>query len=446
MFLNLLSAYSGTQTAVDENGKEYTQYIYDDIWTSFAKDGLGYVLLWLVVAFAVVLLAVGIFIRIKRADFFRTYVKYAVAFATGLAVVILVAMLSLEFFDMSESGSVFEFELELVLVPSAVLFGVVVLGTAATYVASLYSKKAFKISLWTSLGVFAAAVIALVVCISIHYSSGASSDANEVVPSLINDLGLYLAMAGLIVALALLTFFFGRKDRKGFDSRTISYAAVCIAMSFALSYLAPIHLPYGGSVTIASLLPLMIYSYMFGVRKGVFAGAIYGLLQVIQDPWILHPAQLLLDYPIAFAGIGLAGMFRGVEKFRKMPQVSFLLGALVGSAIRYLSHLFSGVFAFGQFAAGHGFDSDWLYSLTYNSFVFADIAIAIVVGIFVFSSKSFMTVVDRYNRPAKPAAAQVAAAPAPQAELAAEPQGTADSATAVGATQESAPAETPKKE
>lgn len=442
MFLNLLSAYSGTQTAVDANGEEYTQYIYDDIWTSFAKDGLGYVLLWLVVAFAVVLLAVGIFIRIKRADFFRTYVKYAVAFATGLAVVILVVMLSLEFFDMSESGSVFE----LVLVPSAVLFGVVVLGTAATYVASLYSKKAFKISLWTTLGVFAAAVIALIVCISVYYSSGQAAENNWADPALINDLGLYLAMAGLIVALALLTFFFGRKDRKGFDSRTISYAAVCIAMSFALSYLAPIHLPYGGSVTIASLLPLMIYSYMFGVRKGVFAGAIYGLLQVIQDPWILHPAQLLLDYPIAFAGIGLAGMFRGVEKFRKMPQVSFLLGALVGSAIRYLAHLFAGVFAFGQFAADYGFDSDWLYSLTYNSFVFADIAIAIVVGIFVFSSKSFMTVVDRYNRPAKPAAAQVAAAPAPQAELAAEPQGTADSATAVGAAQESAPAETPKKE
>ena len=442
MFLNLLSAYSGTQTAVDENGEEYTQYIYDDIWTSFAKDGLGYVLLWLVVAFAVVLLAVGIFIRIKRADFFRTYVKYAVAFATGLAVVILVAMLSLEFFDMSESGSVFE----LVLVPSAVLFGVVVLGTAATYVASLYSKKAFKISLWTTLGVFAAAVIALIVCISVYYSSGQAAENNWADPALINDLGLYLAMAGLIVALALLTFFFGRKDRKGFDSRTISYAAVCIAMSFALSYLAPIHLPYGGSVTIASLLPLMIYSYMFGVRKGVFAGAIYGLLQVIQDPWILHPAQLLLDYPIAFAGIGLAGMFRGVHALDKAPQVKFLLGALVGSVIRYLAHLFAGVFAFGQFAADYGFDSDWLYSLTYNSFVFADIAIAIVVGIFVFSSKSFMTVVDRYNRPAKPAAAQVAAAPAPQAELAAEPQGTADSATAVGAAQESAPAETPRKE
>lgn len=442
MFLNLLSAYSGTQTAVDANGKEYTQYIYDDIWTSFAKDGLGYVLLWLVVAFAVVLLAVGIFIRIKRADFFRTYVKYAVAFATGLAVVILVAMLSLEFFDMSESGSVFE----LVLVPSAVLFGVVVLGTAATYVASLYSKKAFKISLWTTLGVFAAAVIALIVCISVYYSSGQAAENNWADPALINDLGLYLAMAGLIVALALLTFFFGRKDRKGFDSRTISYAAVCIAMSFALSYLAPVHMPYGGSVTIASLLPLMIYSYMFGVRKGVFAGAIYGLLQVIQDPWILHPAQLLLDYPIAFAGIGLAGMFRSVHALDKAPQVKFLLGALVGSAIRYLAHLFAGVFAFGQFAADYGFDSDWLYSLTYNSFVFADIAIAIVVGIFVFSSKSFMTVVDRYNRPAKPAAAQVAAAPAPQAELAAEPQGTADGATADGAAQESAPAETPKKE
>ncbi len=433
MFLNLLSSY----VAETDDG-----YLYEDVWTSYAKDGLGYVLLWLVVAFAVVLLAVGIFIRIKRADFFRTYVKYAVAFATGLAVVILVVMLSLEFFDMSESGSVFE----LVLVPSAVLFGVVVLGTAATYVASLYSKKAFKISLWTTLGVFAAAVIALIVCISIHYSSGASSDANEADPSLINDLGLYLGMAGLIVALALLTFFFGRKDRKGFDSRTISYAAVCIAMSFALSYLSIFHLPYGGSVTIASLLPLMIYSYMFGVRKGVFAGLIYGLLQIIQDPMILHPAQMFLDYPIAFAGIGLAGMFRSVRALDKAPQVKFLLGALVGSTIRYLSHLFSGVFAFGQFASYYGFDSDWLYSLTYNSFVFADIAIAIIVGVIAFSSKSFMTVVDRYNRPAKPAAAQVAAAPAPQAELAAEPQGTADSATAVGAAQESAPTATPKKE
>ena len=153
-------------------------------------------------------------------------------------------------------------------------------------------------------------------------------------------------MAGLIVALALLTFFFGRKDRKGFDSRTISYAAVCIAMSFALSYLAPIHLPYGGSVTIASLLPLMIYSYMFGVRKGVFAGAIYGLLQVIRTrgSCTLHNP---FDYPIAFAGIGLAGMFRGVHALDKAPQVKFLLGASSARQIRYL-HLFRASLPFGH--------------------------------------------------------------------------------------------------
>ena len=432
MFLNLLSSYV---TETDDG------YLYEDVWTSYAKDGLGNVLLWLVVAFAVVLLAVGIFIRVKRADFFRTYVKYAVAFATGLAVVILVVMLALEFFDMSESGAVFE----LVLIPSAVLFGVVVLGTAATYVCSLYSKKAFKISLWTTLGVFAAAVIALIVCISVYYSSGQAVDNNWADASLINDLGLYLAMAGLIIALALLTFFFGRKDKKGFDSRTISYAAVCIAMSFALSYLKLWEMPYGGSVTIASLLPLMIYSYMFGVRKGVFAGAIYGLLQVIQDPWILHPAQLLLDYPIAFAGIGLAGMFRSVRALDKTPQVKFLLGALIGSAIRYLSHLFSGVFAFGQFAADYGFESDWLYSLTYNTFVFADIAIVIVVGVVVFSSKAFMNVVDRYNRPAKPAAAQaVPAAPERSAEGSVLPPQDTVSKTDVNAPAESK--QTPKQE
>ncbi len=441
MFLNLLSSYVGTQEVPDGEGGTKTQYIYDDIWTSFAKDALGSVLLWLVVAFAVVVLAVGIFIRVKRNDFFRTYVKYAVTFAAGFAVVIIVVMLALEFFDMSENGYVFE----LVLVPSAVLFGIVLLGTAATYVCSLYSKKAFKVSLWTSLGIFAAAVIALIVCISVYYSSGDAALNNGADPALINDLGLYLAMAGLIVVLALLTFFFGRKDRKGFDSRTISYAAVCVAMSFALSYLAPIHMPYGGSVTIASLLPLMIYSYMFGVRKGVFAGAIYGLLQVIQDPWILHPAQLLLDYPIAFAGIGLAGMFRGVHALDKAPQVKFLLGSLVASAVRYLAHLFSGVFAFGQFAADYGFESDWLYSLTYNTYVFADIAIVIAVGVIVFSSKSFMMVVNRYNRPAKPAqtAAPAEAAALPVQEAAATAPGAVSKADTAALPPQM---ETPKKE
>lgn len=415
--INLLASYA----AETDDG-----YLYEDVWTGYAKDALNSVMLWLVIGFLAVAVVIGIFVKIRRPDFLSTFVKFAVAFAAGLAVVIIAVMLSLEFLDMSESGYIFQ----LLLIPSAVTAGVIVAGGACTYICSLFNKKAFRISLIASLSALAAAVVALIVCIAVYYSSGDAAYNNGADQSLINDAGLYISAAVLIVGIILLAFFIGKNDQKGFDTRTIAYAAVCIAMSFALSYISIVKMPYGGSITPASLLPLMIFSYMFGVRKGVFAGLIYGLLQAIQDPWILHPAQFILDYPVAFAAIGLAGMFRNVAAFKNKPQLSFALGALVASVLRFTAHLFSGVFAFGQFAEWYGFESGWVYSLCYNAmYVFPDIAIAIVAGIIVLSSKSFLAQVNKYNRPVKKAEEPVpetaaVEASAEAAEPAAEDRGT----------------------
>lgn len=399
MFLNLLSAFTDTTKLPDGEGGTYTGYIYDDVWTSFAKDALANVFLWVIVAAAVILLAVGIFVRFKKADFFRTYVKYAITFAAGLAVTVLVTMLSLEFLDMSENGYVFD----LVLWPTVAAAAVIVLGLAACYVCSLYSKKAFKISLIVSISALVAAIVALFVCLCVYFASGDAADNNGVSQGSVSDLGLYLSAAALIVVIIALAFILGRKDKKGFDTRTISYAAVCIAMSFALSYIKMWEMPQGGSITLASLLPLMIFSYMFGVKKGVFAGFIYGILQAIQDPWLIHPAQFLLDYPVAFASIGVAGMFRNVKAFENKPQIAFALGGIVASVLRFLCHILSGVFAFSEYA---GDQNPWIYSMAYNSFVFIDIAIVIVVGVIVFSSKSFMTYVNKYNGQKSAVAAQ----------------------------------------
>lgn len=396
MLLNVLSSYI---SSTDEG------YVYEDVWTSYAKDALSGVLLWLVVALLVVLLAVGVFVRLKRPDFLRTYVKFAIAFTAGIAVVIVTAMLSLEFFDMSENGYIFD----LVLWPTVALAIVIVLSIAACYISSFYSAKSFKVTLIVCLSFSVAALIALFVCLGIYFTSGDAANNNWVSQESINGLGLYLCAAGLVVVILALTFFLGRKDRKKFDSRTISYAAVCIAMSFALSYIQLFTMPQGGSVTLASLLPLMIYSYMFGVKKGVFAGFIYGILQALQDPWLIHPAQFLLDYPVAFATIGLSGMFRNVKAFQGKPQLAVALGGIVASVLRFASHLFSGVFAFSEYA---GDQNPWIYSMAYNSFVFIDIAIVLVVGVIVFSSKSFMTFVNKYNGK-KDAPAQE---PAPEAE------------------------------
>lgn len=402
MFPNFLSAYIGVEEVGDE-----THYIYGDVWTSFAKTALNSVFLWAAIALAVILLAVGVFVKLKKAESFKGFLKTALALAVGFAVTVIVTMAALEFYDMYENGYLFD----ILLWPSVALGAAIILGVAACYICSLFSKKTFRISLIAAGSVCAAALIALLVCIGVYYASGDAADTNGVSQGSIQDLPLYLSSLGIIVVTALIAVFMGKGEKKGFDTKSIAYAAVCIAMSFALSYIRLFPMPQGGSVTLASLLPLMLYSYMFGIRKGVFAGVIYGILQAIQDPWLLHPAQFLLDYPIAFSVIGLTGMFRNVKKIGRIPQLSFALGGIVAGCLRFVSHVFSGVFAFSEYAydsAGNPMNA-WVYSLGYNSFVFIDIAIVIVVGALVLSSKAFLKEMERHS--AKPAAANKENAP-----------------------------------
>ena len=282
----------------------------------------------------------------------------------------------------------------LLFIPLLVLIVAVAAG------AVLLSFRRDKLFIGIAGGIVGAALLATLVCMAVYLASGEAEAFNYLEISKTENALLYVCAVALLAVLALFAFFFGLHDKKGFDTKTISYAAVCIALSFALSYVRFVKLPQGGSITLASLLPLMIYSYMFGVRKGVFAGFIYGILQAVQDPFIIHPAQFLLDYPVAFACIGLAGLFAKTKTLNKLPQVQFALGAVVAGTLRYCSHVLSGAFAFSEYAyhwtTGEAMNP-WLYSLGYNSFVFADIAIVIVVGVIVFSSKAFVKQARRFN-------------------------------------------------
>ncbi len=395
---SLLVSYQNYWKEELPDGSKIKHYDYPDIWTSFAKDGLQSVFLWAAIALAAILILVGLFVRWKKSEALKSYLTAAVSLAVGFAAAVIVTMLSLEFMDMKESEAVFD----LVLYPTVVLGGCVVLGAAAIYLGSLFGGKTKKITLISALSVMGAALIALLICLGIYLASGAGIKNNKDLEITVTEnVMLYVCAAILVAVLVFSAFFFGRKDKTGFTPKSISYAAVCVAMSFALSYLAPIHMPQGGSVTIASLLPLVVYSCMFGVKKGVFVGMIYGILQAVQDPWIIHPAQFLLDYPIAFAGIGLSGLFANVKKLDKLPQVQFALGAILGSAMRYLAHILSGVFAFSEYASA-GMNA-WVYSLAYNSFVFADIAIVIVAGILLFSSKTIVKETRKFRPEEKPA-------------------------------------------
>ncbi len=207
----------------------------------------------------------------------------------------------------------------------------------------------------------------------------------------VNQPVLYITAGILIVTLIALAFILDR-DKKPLDTRCIAMAGITVAMSFGLSYIKLFELPQGGSVTLFSLLPIMIFSYLYGTKKGVFVCLIYGVLQAVQDPWIIHPAQFILDYPVAFASIGISGLFKGVKKLEKLPQITFLLGGILAGVLRFICHVLSGVFAFSAYAEGL---NSWIYSLGYNSFVFVDIAIVLVIGVIVFSSKAFIKELEK---------------------------------------------------
>lgn len=334
------------------------------------------VAIWLTIAAAVAFLCVFFALRPeKRMKFAKIYGIAAIAYACVLGVMFLVL-------SFLEDGIV-----TLLFVPLLVL--ILVLGASALLLCLRRTKLTYIVAGIVS----AAALVAALVCIGVNYVYGDALENNWLTADDVNTVALYISAVLLVALIIALAFVLGRKDPKGFSTRSITFAAVCIAMSFALSYLRIVKMPQGGSITIASLLPLMIYSYMFGTRKGVFAGLIYGILQAFQDTYILHPAQFLLDYPVAFSAIGLAGMFARNEKLR-FPQLRFALGAILAGLGRFVAHWLSGIFAFGLFAT---FQPVWLYSLSYQAvYVLPDLAIAIVVGVLVFSSKSFLHEMERY--------------------------------------------------
>lgn len=206
---------------------------------------------------------------------------------------------------------------------------------------------------------------------------------------------IYLAIAifALIIVLVVFCALWDKKKSNNNNTTAIVYAAVCIAMSFALSYLRIFKLPQGGSITIASLLPIALYSYIFGWKRGILCCIIYGLLQVLQDPYVVHPLQLALDYPIAFAFVGLSGIFK---KYIKNMGLALITGLMIGLVVRYISHMLSGAVYFSSFAP-EGF-SAWAWGSLYNLFVFADGAIAMIAGFVLLQSKQMQREVLRIEQ------------------------------------------------
>ncbi len=141
-------------------------------------------------------------------------------------------------------------------------------------------------------------------------------------------------------------------------------------------------LPYGGSITLASFVPVLLYAYVYGIADGLLAGTIFGLLNFISGPYILTPFTFILDYLLAFASIGFMGI---AKKFTKKQTFNVVLGTVGVFAIRFVFHLISGVIYFMDDAVWVDLP-DWamanafVYSLIYQLvYIPADCAIAAII-------------------------------------------------------------------
>ena len=154
------------------------------------------------------------------------------------------------------------------------------------------------------------------------------------------------------------------------DVRVLTEAAIAIALAFVLGLIKVFQMPMGGSISL-EMIPLILLALRQGPLVGMVAGAAYGLLDLAIEPFIVHPVQVLLDYPLAFGALGLAGFFQ--------PTVR---GAIVGTVVavlaRFICHFISGVVFFASYAP-EGWNV-YIYSAAYNAaYLIPSLIVAVIV-------------------------------------------------------------------
>lgn len=193
----------------------------------------------------------------------------------------------------------------------------------------------------------------------------------------------------------------------------LTVSAIMVALSTILSFVKFAELPYGGSVTLFSFVPVLFVGYAYGFKWGISAGLVYGVLQTIFGisgavagagfKWWQVALCALLDYLVSGAALGTAGMFK---KSIKNREVSFGLGILVACIIKYACHFLSGYILFAGWAewfftegAGVSYGAGILasfsgnalsaiYSLIYNAtFMLPETIISIVIGLIIIAVK-----------------------------------------------------------
>ena len=148
-----------------------------------------------------------------------------------------------------------------------------------------------------------------------------------------------LSILTLIAVVILIIVFIKIKIVK-LTTTILVQVALSVALSTILSFIKFYHFPQGGSINLASMVPILVMAIIYGPEIGFLTGFVYGIVDLILGPYILNPIQVLFDYPLPYMALGLAGYFRNNKT----------LAVVIAMSGRFIFHFISGVVFFGSFA------------------------------------------------------------------------------------------------
>lgn len=146
---------------------------------------------------------------------------------------------------------------------------------------------------------------------------------------------------------------------KGY-TKALTTTALMVALAMILSQIRIFQMPQGGSVTLFSMLPIALLGYLLGTRWGILGGITHGVLDLMFGGFVIHPAQLFIDYILAFAVLGFSGLVRNKKN-------GLTIGYIIGITARYSMAVLSGVIFFASYAPENFNALTWSlwYNLTY---------------------------------------------------------------------------------
>ena len=166
------------------------------------------------------------------------------------------------------------------------------------------------------------------------------------------------------------------KNTNAFQTKHLVFCAMALALATVISVVIKLpSLPNGGSVTLFSMLIICLVGYWYGPLIGLITAFAYGILQFVTGPYVVHPLQVLLDYPLAFGALGLSGFFWKSKN-------GLIKGYIVGVLGRLIMHNISGYIFYTTYVSGD-FGANaaaiWASTLYNMSYIIPEMALTLVL-------------------------------------------------------------------